>query len=383
MCFLNKVYITAYSVISALGAGNDETYKSLSENKKGIYFPDKSEKFQKLFFPINYDFNINNDITLSAKLALTLLSFIEKNWLELSPIPIFMATSTGGIKETEEVYKHLRSSNKKYNLGEKYYFYDIFNSIKEKYKDKIPEAYTFSTACSASGHSIFHAYRYIKNGIIDKAIVLGIDALSITTNFGFDSLKLVSEKGTRPLTLDRDGLSLGEGGAIILLESKPSAKPIAEIAGIASNSDGYHITSPNPEGIQQRTCINNSIKEAGITPDDIDYINAHGTGTPTNDEIEINVIKSIFTNKPPVTSLKGFIGHTVGSSAIIELAICLEMLKHKKIFQQENMNNPIDEELIPKTTIEKNVKYFLKNSFGFGGNNVSMVIKTLFQEGPL
>ena len=228
------------------------------------------------------------------------------------------------------------------------------------------------------GHGIFHAYRYIKNGVIDKAIVIGADALGITPMFGFDSLKLISPQGTNPLSKDRDGLSLGEGGAILLLESNPLDSPIAEIIGVSSNSDGYHITSPNPEGIQQRECILNSLKQSGLNNEEVDYINAHGTGTPTNDEIEINVIKSIFSSNIIVTSLKGFIGHTVGSSAVIELAICLEMLKHKVIFQPQDFNNPIDPEYIPENTVEKEVKCFIKNSFGFGGNNVSMAIKNYF-----
>ncbi len=376
---MNKVFITSYSVISALGIGNEETYRNLKEKKQTIYFPKENDKFTKPYFPFPHELGIKKDITICSQLALKLLSIIEENWIKLAPIHLFLATSTGGIKETEETYTQLRQTNqKKYNLSDKKYFYDFNCSIREKYENKISETYTISTACSAAGHSIFHAYRLIKYGIIDKALVIGVDALSITPMFGFDSLKLVSPGGTKPLSKDRDGLSLGEGGAILLLEDNPANNPIAEITGISSNSDGYHITSPNPEGIQQKECILNSLNESGIDSEKIDYINAHGTGTPTNDEIEINVIKSIFAPNVIVTSLKGFVGHTVGSSAIVELAICMEMLKNKIIFQPDNFSNPIDEKYIPEKTVEKDVKYFIKNSFGFGGNNVSMVIKNLF-----
>jgi|GEM_PF-1356183 len=372
---MNNVYVTAYSTISALGVGNEEAINSLESGKNTIYHPKESDKFKKPSFPAKFNFELNNEITLSSNFVLKLLSLIEDKWIELAPLPIFLATSTGGIKEIEEVYLNLVKTNQKYPLSKKYYFYDLYQSIKEKYGEKITDAYTFATACSSAGHSILHAYRFIKKGIIGKALVLGVDALSITTLFGFDALKLVSQNGTKPLTKERDGLSLGEGGGILLLESKPTYEPIAEIMGVASNSDGYHITAPNPEGTQQKACILNAINQAGISPEDVKYINAHGTGTPTNDEIEVNVIKSIFKPGTMTTSLKGFIGHTVGASAIIELGLIFEMNKKGKIYQQKGLGELIDDSYIPKETINFKSEYFLKNSFGFGGNNVSMVLK--------
>lgn len=307
---MNRVFITAYSVISAMGIGNEKNIKNLIENKSKIYIPAGNDIFKKPYFPLQENLKNNDDITLSGKLALKLLSLIENDWIDLAPLPLFLATSTGGIKETEEVYTLLKKNNKKYNLSAKHYFYDIYNSINSRYKNKIEDSYTFSTACSASGHAILQAFRFMKNNVIEKAIVIGVDALSITTMFGFDSLKLVSEKGTNPLSRDRDGLSLGEGGAVLLLETNPATTPVAEIVAASSNSDGYHITSPNPDGSMQIECIEKSLRMAGITNREIDYINAHGTGTMTNDEIEMRAIKCCFPEPVPVSSLKAFIGHT-------------------------------------------------------------------------
>jgi 3-oxoacyl-(acyl-carrier-protein) synthase len=344
-----------------------------------MYVPTDKDIFKKPFYPIKpfegYD---NNDITLTTKIGLKLLSSLEEKWFDLSPMPIFSATSTGGIKETETIYKTLYKNKTKFELKKHHYFYDFYPVVKEKYGEKITDCYTFATACSSGGHAMLHAFRFIKNNIIDKALVMAVDSLSINTMFGFDSLKLVSPNGTRPLSKDRDGMSLGEGGALFVLESNPKTEPIAEIIGAYSNSDGYHITSPNPQGNQQRRCMLNAIEEGGLKPDDIDYINAHGTGTPTNDEIEVNVIKSIFSPKVKVTSLKGFIGHTVGSSALIELALCLGMLKNQKIFQQSNIGEPIDENYIPRESLNLKVKHFIKNSFGFGGNNVCLLVRNHF-----
>ena len=250
--------------------------------------------------------------------------------------------------------------------------------MRNEYPGKFSSGYTFSTACSSSGHAILQAFQFIKSGMMEKAIVLGVDTHSCTTQIGFDSLKLVSQKGTKPLTVERDGLSLGEGGGILFLEGNPGRgrKICGEICGAASSSDGYHISSPDPAGTEQIKCIMSSINEAGITPEDIDYINAHGTGTLMNDEVEMNAVSSVFgAYNPAVTSTKSFIGHTLGASAIDEIAIVLEMLKSNKIIQPKGFPAPMNAKLIPASTVGRQVKYFLKNSFGFGGNNVTLVVK--------
>lgn len=377
---MNKVYITSYNLITSLGIGSEESIKILETGKGKKVLPEKNAIFNKPYFPVLFNLDITGDYTFSTKIALKLLELLESDWIKRSPIDIFLSTSTGGIKETEDAYMKYFNKGEKYNLASSHYYYDLFPAIKNKYKDKIKSFFTFSTACSSAGHSIMHAYNLIKQGTIDKALLITFDALSLTTLFGFDSLKLISENGNIPLSLERDGLSLGEGGAIMLLEKEPLTSPLAEIASAYSNSDGYHITAPHPEGKMQIECIKKSIDIAGIKSDDINYINAHGTGTPTNDEVEIKVIKSIFNHKPYVSSLKGFIGHTVGSSCLIELILSIEMLKRGKIYQISDMKTPIDQELVPKETIllKEKINYFLKNSFGFGGNNVSVIVKLLY-----
>jgi 3-oxoacyl-[acyl-carrier-protein] synthase-1 len=374
---MSKVFITSFSSISSLGIGINESLKNLQKQKQLIHYPEKDDKFNKPYFPINPSLEINSEKNICSQFALKLLDLISDSWMPISPISLFLSTSTGGIKETEEVYDALKNKTIKYPLFKRHFFNSIFNDIKEEYNNKIKDSATFSVACSSSGHSIMQAYELIKNGVIDKALVMGVDVLCLTTMIGFDSLKLVSSTGTRPLTKERDGLSLGDGGGVLLLESKPKTDPIAEIIGTYSNSDGYHISSPDPNGTQQKECILKSIKNANIKIDDIDYINAHGTGTIMNDEVEMKVITSIFP-EVLVTSTKAFIGHTLGASAITELALVIEMLKEKNIYQPIDLGEPIDKKYIPLKTVEKKVNYFLKNSFGFGGNNVSIVIKNLF-----
>lgn len=372
---MNRVYITSFSAISAIGIGIEQSVKNLASQKQLIHYPSNDEKFQKPYFKINYQLDTDQKKIRCSQIALSLMSLVKEYLAPYNNIPIFLATSTGGIKETEDNFLGLYNNSINYPLYERHFFSKIIEDINEKYNNRFEDAYTISTACSSSGHSIMQAFEFIKHGIIDKALIIGVDALSLTTMVGFDSLKLVSEKGTKPLSKQRDGLSLGEGGGILLLESNPHVEPIAEIIGCSTSTDGYHISSPDPQGTQQKISILKALNDCKLNQDSIDYINAHGTGTVINDQMEMDVIKSIFPKGVVTTSTKSFIGHTLGASAVAEVAITLGMIKEKTIYQPDNMGEPIDSDYIPAKTIKKEVKYFLKNSFGFGGNNVSMIFR--------
>jgi 3-oxoacyl-[acyl-carrier-protein] synthase-1 len=226
---MNKVYITSFSAISSLGIGLEESLHNLSAQKQLITIPKEDDKFKKPYFKLHSTLNKFKDKIRCSQLALNLLDLIKSSWIPINPISLFISTSTGGIKETEEVYERISKNQLKYPLFDRHFFSRIFNDIKEEYNDNILDSATFSVACSSSGHSIMQAYELIKEGVIDKALVIGVDVLCLTTMIGFDSLKLVSSIGTKPLTKEREGLSLGEGGGILLLESNPHIEPIAEI----------------------------------------------------------------------------------------------------------------------------------------------------------
>jgi 3-oxoacyl-[acyl-carrier-protein] synthase I len=372
----NRVYVTGFSAISSLGTDNKTTLESLSKEIPCIYMPGTGERYKYPYFKIPENLDKGDGLINNTSITLKLISSIEKNISGFSDIPVFLSTSTGGIKETEEIYGKFCDGNFTYPLFARHFFDSTANDIKSLYKNKFSDTFTFSTACSSSGHAIYQAYRFIKNGLLERAVIIGVDSLSLTTMIGFDSLKLVSHTGTKPLTKDRDGLSLGEGGGILLLEAHPENEPLCEITGCASNSDGYHISSPDPEGTSQKECALSAIADSGISADDIGYVATHGTGTLMNDDIEMKVLKSIFKKNVPVTSLKAFVGHTLGASAVLEIAIALLMLKNRKIYQPGNFQNPMDG-MIPSRTTDADVCYFLKNSFGFGGNNVSIVLKNI------
>lgn len=373
----NKVYITAYESISALGIDCKSAFLNLKEGKRPITVPAEDDKYRYPYFKV--DSPLTGNSCRASDIAFHLLDrVISGGKLANKTFPVFFSTSTGDIDETERVYKSICEEGLDYPLFERHFFGKIVNDVKERYGDYVSQSFTFSTACSSSAQALFQAYRFIGSGVIKRAFVIGIDVLSGTTNIGFDSLKLLSHSGTRPLTTERNGLTLGEGGGILVLDSEPGDEPVAEIVGIHSNSDGYHISSPDPEGKCQRECIVQSLEQASLEKEQIDYISAHGTGTVMNDEIEHKVIKGLFGKGPVMTSLKAFIGHTLGASAAVELALSFEMMKHNLIPQPEGYSNSMDEELIPNSSVERKVTYFVKNSFGFGGNNVSLVVKNLF-----
>ncbi|MBR3732103.1 MAG: hypothetical protein IKN25_05595 [Spirochaetales bacterium] len=367
----NRVYVSSYSMISSLGCNSAETLAAL-ETMQQRFVKDAVNDFPYPHFAQNR-FVGSDDNVKASQMCLCLLDNIYSDFKDLKDIPLFLASSTGGIRETELHYAHLDG----YPLFDKHFYNTVSRDIKDRYPN-IDTAMTFSTACSSSGHGMFHAFNLIKAGVIDKAIVIGYDVLCWTTNVGFDSLKLVSHTGTKPMSKQRDGISLGDGAGIILLEAAPSKEPVAEILGVASNSDGYHISSPNPDGSAQTECIMSAINMSGIDKSQIGYICAHGTGTVMNDEIELNTVKALFggTNIK-MTSLKSFIGHTMGASAVLELGMSILMLKNGKIYQPLNFTDSMDEAVIPPHTIDTDTKYFLKNAFGFGGNNVSILCKII------
>lgn len=372
----NRVFITYHGSASSLGITTDEILQSLSQNKPQPVTDEKTFNFSKPYYIIPSSLEKYKNQVRSSAIIFSLLDkcedFIDSN----ENIPVFLSSSTGGIRETELNYTGLINKTSSYSVFENHFFNKTSTDIRNRYPDgKIGEIFTFSTACSSSGHAIYQAARLIKAGVINHAILLGIDIISKTTLIGFDSLQLVSDKASCPLTEQRSGLTLGEGAGILILENKPRTQNDFEIAGVGSGVDGYHITSPDPSGANQRKCITNALNEAGISAEQVGYVNAHGTGTKMNDQVELSVLEDMFGKNTCVTSLKSYIGHTLGASTVTEISICIDMLKSGFIYQPADFSNPISALIPSKTVKAENINYFLKNSFGFGGNNVSVLIK--------
>jgi 3-oxoacyl-[acyl-carrier-protein] synthase II len=241
---------------------------------------------------------------------------------------------------------------------------------------------TISTACSSAANAVMLGCRMIKHGMLDRAIVGGVDSLSKFTFNGFNTLMILDKEWCKPFDENRKGLNLGEAGAFIVIESeaalkKRNGKALAKVAGYANANDAYHQTASSPEGLGATTAIKEALVMSGLSPSQIDYINMHGTGTPNNDQSESKASVNVFGNNvPKFSSTKAYTGHTLAAAAGVEAVIAVLSLQNNKIFPNLNFTTPISEfGLVPVTKVtDHSMKNVLTNSFGFGGNCSSLII---------
>ena len=238
-----------------------------------------------------------------------------------------------------------------------------------------------ATACSSSALAIATAAEMILAGDADVMLAGGADSMSRMTWGGFHSLLLVDSAGCRPFDVKRAGMSLGEGGAVIVLEAEEHARQrgariIARLTGWGASCDAYHATAPHPQGAGAAQAMRSALRRAGLQPGDINYVNAHGTGTRDNDSAEGAAFKSVFGEKlPPFSSTKRFFGHALGASGAIEAVVCLEALARQQVPPNlgfESADPGIA--LVPVTRVAPaKLTHVMSNSFGFGGNNAVLI----------
>jgi len=250
-----------------------------------------------------------------------------------------------------------------------------------------------ATACAAGAHAIGDACDLIKYGKADAMITGGVESVVTRTCIaGFGAMKALStrnsdpQKASRPFDRDRDGFVVGEGSGMLILESLEHAQArgariYAEMAGYGMSGDGYHMTSPPPDGEGAARCMQAAILEAGIQPSQIDYINAHGTSTPLNDLYETRAIKMVFGEqacKVPISSTKSMTGHLLGGAGGIETVFTVLVINHDILPPTINLDNPdpeCDLDYVPNVARQKVVNYAMTNSFGFGGTNAALILK--------
>lgn len=237
-----------------------------------------------------------------------------------------------------------------------------------------------STACSSGANAILNGQRLINAGLFDRVVVGGVDSLSEFTTRGFQSLMLYSDELCRPFNEERNGLNLGEGAAYLVLESEEcnqnSGNPtLAYLLGGGNANDSHHITASSPEGKGAQLAIEKAIKMAGISPADIDYINAHGTSTRNNDDSESAAVVNLFGEElPQMSSTKSYTGHTLAACGAIEAVYSILAIQNKLVFPTLHSPNPIlPESSFPMKLAERDVKVVMSNSFGFGGNSTSLI----------
>ena len=237
-------------------------------------------------------------------------------------------------------------------------------------------AFTLSTACSSSARAMISGRRLIESDLVDVAIVGGADTLSRMPINGFHSLESLSPTRCLPFGRDRSGITIGEGAALMLLTREP--QPIA-LLGVGESSDAHHISAPHPEGVGAIRAIQQALDDAGITPEQVGYINLHGTATPLNDQIESRVVNALFGERVPCSSTKHLTGHTLGAAGITEAALSMLILQRDLPLPAQDFSlSPRDPALPPCGIIEHSQPlerpFILSNSFAFGGNNASILL---------
>ena len=231
---------------------------------------------------------------------------------------------------------------------------------------------TIATACSSSAKVFGQAARLIDAGLVDAAVVGGVDSLCGSVLYGFNSLQLVSPRPCRPFDADRDGLSLGEAAGYALLERTGEGP---RLRGYGESSDAHHMSAPHPDGLGARLAMRDALARAGLAPDAIGYLNLHGTATPANDRIEANAVALQFPPGTHASSTKGWSGHTLGAAGILEAVIALLALEHGELPGMLHCE-ALDAACGPQIRIDnatRSIDYAMSNSFGFGGNNASLV----------
>ena len=257
-----------------------------------------------------------------------------------------------------------------------------------------------ATACATGSHAIGDAFKIIQRGDADAMIAGGTEAVITPLGIGgFNAMKTLStrndepEKASRPFDVDRDGFVMGEGAGIVVLESLENAmnrgtKIYAEIIGYGMTADAYHITSPSPGGEGAIRCMKMALSDGGISPSEVDYINAHGTSTKYGDELESNAIKTVFREhayKVAVSSTKSMTGHLLGAAGGVESIVSVLSICNGIVPPTINLDNPDPEcdllNYVPYKSRKMTVNYALSNSFGFGGTNAWLLFKK-FENSP-
>lgn len=291
-------------------------------------------------------------------------------------IGVFLGTSTSGIEATEQAYR--RRGDEGGPLPADFDYRHTHNTFSvadftRRYLGLAGPAQVISTACSSSAKVFAAASRHIRAGWCDAAVVGGVDSLCLTTLYGFNSLELVSRRPCRPWDAARDGINIGEAAGFALLEREGEG---VRLLGYGESSDAYHMSTPHPEGEGALRAMQAALDSAGLAARQIDYINLHGTATPSNDRAEDRAVMRLFAGEVPCSSTKGWTGHTLGAAGITEAIFCALAIEEGIVPGSLNTEQ-LDPELfapIVRTTRRQPVRIVMSNSFGFGGSNCALIL---------
>lgn len=290
-------------------------------------------------------------------------------------IGLVLGTSTSGMRSTEQAYARRRETGQwpgDFSYRGSHALDALCRFSAEVLGLQGPLA-TLSTACSSSAKVFLTAQRWITAGLIDAAVVGGVDSLCLSTLHGFDALQLLSSGICRPFDAARNGISIGEAAGFVLLGRAPTA---VSFVGGGESSDGWHMSTPHPEGLGAQDAMRMALAAARLAPADIGYVNAHGTATPANDRSEAAALVAVFgEHGVPVSSTKGITGHALGAAGIVEAIITTQALERQALPPSANLDEPdpaltLDLVKAPRAAA---LRHAMSNNFGFGGSNCALI----------
>lgn len=407
-----KIAITGLGLVSPVGIGTEETWKAIRAGESGI---GPITRFDTSEFPTRIagevkDFDATQyvpkkllrqmDLFIHYAMAGAQMAVEHAGLDEDKPDPerfgCIVGAGLGGIRTIEQTYEKLLEKGPRHGVGPYFVPQIIVNlapgQISIRHGCKGPNI-SMVSACSTGAHSIGEAARMIERGDADVIIAGGSEStISPLSVGGFCASRALSKrndeptKASRPFTASRDGFVLSEGAGIVILEGMDHAKArganiLAELAGYAANGDAHHITAPSPGGEGAARCMRLALKDAGIKPEQVGYINAHGTSTAA-DAVETQAIRDVFGDHAykglAVSSTKSMHGHLLGAAGGLEAALCALALRDNVLPPTINLDDPdpaCDLDYIPHSAREAEVEYVMSNSFGFGGTNATLVLR--------
>ena len=394
----DKVFVTGAGIISALGVGIEATLQSLLNGESGIgritHLETEHEEFpvgevalsnaeMSRMLNVRYPSEGLRTVLMGMIAAQEAVSSAKLSPEDLRSAAFVSGTTVGGMDKTERHFKTVFDSNTETDDSYELKYNDCGYSTEliADYIGRFNLVTTTSTACSSAANAIIFGANLIKAGILDIAVVGGSEALTKFHLNGFNTLMILDKENCRPFDRDRNGINLGEGAAYLVLESEKSAKArnarvLAVLSGYANACDAFHQTASSENGEGAYLAMRKAMDMAHLSPGDIDYINAHGTGTPNNDETELAAMERIWSgNLPRFSSTKALTGHTTSASGSIEAIICLLALKHGFLPRNLGWKHPIKDYAVPvlDKCSHSNIEHIINNSFGFGGNDSTLI----------
>ncbi len=386
---VSPVPITGYALLNGMGVGRSAVLSALADGRCGlgespidVAFPAAVGAVDPDLEPLTgalvpWDTRVSRMARALVEELSPALETARSRWRP-ERIAVLMGTSTAGAAHTEAAYRHFVAHGalpEGYDFRRKHTYGAVLHVVGELAGAHGPR-WMISTACTSSAKPLASAQRLLEADLIDAAIVGGVDTLCAMTLRGFHSLNALSPGRCRPFAQERDGISIGEGGALLLLERKGDARALLEAVG--ESSDAYHISAPHPEGEGAELAMTRALTAAGVAASDVDHVNAHGTGTRLNDLAESKAIARVVGTDVPVVSTKGYTGHTLGGAGATEAALSLIALEEGWIPASLGAA-PVDERIEVNVATERTAGTFrrvLSNSFAFGGNNVSVLMRS-------